>query len=147
MFYPINKELLLFYCRMKGGVLIHQGPLTGWLPAPLPAQLMTIHLYSPASSILTLSILNPHFDGDSFILSVTCRLRSCRLRSLKNQWMEIPVSGETQEKVTDLFVLTAVSMIRMKGSVKKQNGTNNLSESSFSPTLLNTLKKPPRGRS
>lgn len=122
--------------------LIHHGHLTGWLAFVSPARLVTTHWYSPASSLLTLSIRRPHFVGDSLILSVTCRLWL-----LKNQRVGILTSGVMHVKVTDLCALTVVSVIRTKGcvtgSVKKQRrdpNDNNPSESSTSPSLVNLLK-------
>lgn len=148
-FHRIILFLVLFHpiVGSEEGALIHHGHLTGWLTTPLPALLMTSHLYSPASSLLTSSILSPHFDGDNFVLSV-----NFRLWLLKNQWMEIPVWGETQEKVTDLLPLTVILATRMKGcvtgSVKKNRrgpDDKNLSESSSIPSLVNTLKSLPQG--
>lgn len=116
------KKCCHFIVGWEEGVLIHQGHLTGRLATPIPARFMTKQWYTPTSSNLTSSILTPHFDGDSFILSV-----GCRLWLLKNQRKESPMSGETQEKVTDLCASTVLLVIRMKGSVtisvKKQKGT------------------------
>lgn len=102
--------------------------------------LETSHWYFPASSLQTGSMLSWHFDGESVILSV-----SCRLCLLKSQRMETPGSAEKQVKTTELCTLTVVSVTRTKGhetgSVKKQRrGQNNSSpsESSMIPSIVHT---------
>ena len=102
--------------------------------------LETSHWYFPASSLQTGSMLSWHFEGESVILSVSCRL--CLLES---QRMETPGSAEKQVKTTELCTLTVVSVTRTKGhetgSVKKQRrGQNNSSpsESSMIPSIVHT---------
>lgn len=122
--------------------------LTGRLVFELTG-LETSHRYSPASSLLTGSMLSWHLVWDSDILCV-----SRRFWLLKSHWMEVPVSAERQVRTTELCTLTADSVTRIKGcatgSAKQQRrGPNDSSpsESSGSTTVvIRCLKEPPGWR-